>query len=116
MAPIGDDYGHLVKVPMWHYDTYFSGASGISRICDDPYVHPESYGYVHGEDPFNPKGETNSIEIIVLLLVAAYLFFEHNSMKADMVKLGEIFYHQRLTAFMIEDEIRRLRLEAQKAA
>ena len=37
------------------------------------------------------------------------IHFTHSHFKFDRRKIGEVLYHQRLTAFQIEDQIKALR-------
>jgi hypothetical protein len=46
--------------------------------------------------------------------VICFVHFTHAHLRFDKKKTGEVLYHQRLTAFQIEDEIRRIRKENSK--
>ena len=71
-------------------------------------MHDEPYGYEFGDDPFH----TTSDEYPWLLIFVGgigLIHFTHAHFKFDRRKVGEVLYHQRLTAFQIEDNIKELR-------
>lgn len=76
---------------------------------DEPRIHNEPYGYELGDDPFDNQGQADYPYLILFIAIAGFTHFCHAHFRFDRRKQGEVFYHQRLTAFQIEDEIRELR-------
>ena len=72
-------------------------------------IYDEPYGYELGDDPFDPQGQADYPFLILYVAGVCFVHFIHSSMKFDRRKVGEVLYHQRLTAFQLEDEIKRLR-------
>jgi hypothetical protein len=47
--------------------------------------------------------------LIIFFAIATFTFCMEAHFRYDRRKLGEVFYHQRLTANQLEDEIKELR-------
>jgi hypothetical protein len=69
-------------------------------------IHDEPYGYELGDDPFEPQGQGDYAYLLLLVGGIAFVHFTHAHFKFDRRKIGEVLYHQRLTAFQLEDEIK----------
>jgi hypothetical protein len=72
-------------------------------------IHDEPYGYEVGDDPFDPQGHGDYPYMILYVAAVSFAHFMYSHMRFDRRKIGEVLYHQRLTAFQLEDEIKRLR-------
>ena len=53
--------------------------------------------------------------MLLFAAIIVFVHFCHAHFRFDRRKVGEVLYHQRLTAFQIEDEIRKIRLQAAAA-
>ena len=89
----------------------FSGYAFAQTFEEDPKVHDEPYGYEIGDDPFEEQGQGEYPYLLLFVAVISFAHFCHAHFRFDRRKTGEVLYHQRLTAFQIEDEIRRIRLQ-----
>ena len=79
---------------------------------EDPKVHDEPYGYEVGDDPFEEQGAGDYPWLLLFIAFITFAHFSNAHFRFDNRKTGEVLYHQRLTAFQIEDEIRNIRLQA----
>ena len=82
---------------------------------EDPKIHNEPYGYELGDDPFEEQGQGDYPWLLLFVGIISFVHFTHAHFRFDRRKQGEVLYHQRLTAFQIEDEIRKIRLQAAAA-
>jgi len=72
-------------------------------------IHDKPYGYELGDDPFEPQGQADYPYLILFCGIYAFVHFSHCHFRFDKRKTAEVFYHQRLTAFQIEDLIKAAR-------
>ena len=93
----------------------FSGYAFAMTFEEDPKVHNEPYGYELGDDPFEEQGQGDYPWMLLFAGIIVFTHFCHAHFRFDRRKTGEVFYHQRLTAFQIEDEIRKMRVKAANA-
>ena len=105
-------YRHHNDLPLLHHGHVFSGYAFAQTFEEDPKLHDEPYGYELGDDPFEEQGQGDYPWLIVFASVIVFVHFCHAHFRFDRRKVGEVLYHQRLTAFQIEDEIRKMRLRA----
>lgn len=108
---IKNDYKHLNGLPFFHHQQFVSQHHGGVLYEDEKNTHDLPFGYEIGDDPFDPQGKADYP--IFLIVIAAFVFIHFNwgHFRFDDRKVGEVLYHQRLTAFQIEDEIKRIREE-----
>mmetsp|Transcript_8386 Transcript_8386/g.14019 ORF Transcript_8386/g.14019 Transcript_8386/m.14019 type:complete len:155 (-) Transcript_8386:65-529(-) len=106
---LDNPFAHLNGLPMLHHEYIFSPYAHANLIVNEPNAHDEPYGYINGDDPFDTHGHG---DMPFLVLFVGILFFTttlQNHFRFDNRKNSEVYYHQRLTAFQIEDEIEKLR-------
>ena len=87
----------------------FSSYAGGHTWEHEPNIHNEPYGYELGDDPFENQGQLDYPALIIFFAIATFTFCMEAHFRYDRRKLGEVFYHQRLTANQLEDEIKELR-------
>ena len=78
-------------------------------IVDEPNTHDEPFGYEIGDDPYDTMGHG---DLPLMYLFCGIILFCHvvsAHFRFDNRKFSEVLYHQRLTAFQIQDEILKLR-------
>mmetsp|Transcript_41175 Transcript_41175/g.30278 ORF Transcript_41175/g.30278 Transcript_41175/m.30278 type:complete len:94 (-) Transcript_41175:36-317(-) len=90
----------------------FSGYMFAHKITEEHNTHDEPYGYELGDDPFEAQGQGDYPMILLFFATVGIAHYLHAHFRFDNRKVAETFYHQRLTAFQIEDEIRKIRKEA----
>ena len=71
------------------------------------------YGYELGDDPFDASGSGDYPLLILFVAGIAFVHFAHAHFNFHRRYIGEVLYHQRLTALQIEDEIRARRKPSQ---
>ena len=106
---VDNEFHQLNGLSMFHHEYIFSPYSHANRIVDEPNTHDEPYGYEFGDDPFDTHGHG---ELPYLMLFVGGIAFTHIlafHFRFDNRKQSEVFYHQRLTAMQIEDEILKMR-------
>ncbi len=100
--------GHFLTASLSH-EYIFSPYSHANLIVNEPNTHDEPYGYELGDDPFETHGHGDLPYTIVwagiFIFSITYIGFFH----FDNRRMSEVLYHQRLTAFQLEDEIKSLR-------
>lgn len=87
----------------------FSSYAGGHDWEDEANIHDIPYGYELGDDPFENQGQLDYPYLILFFAIVIFTHFCHAHFRFDRRKIGEVFYHQRLTANQLEDEIRELR-------
>lgn len=87
----------------------FSSYAGGHDWEDEANIHDIPYGYELGDDPFENQGQLDYPYLILFFAIVGFTHFCHAHFRFDRRKIGEVFYHQRLTANQLEDEIRELR-------
>ena len=108
---VENPYRHQNDLPLINHGHYFSAHHGSLTFEEDPKVHDEPYGYELGDDPFEEQGQGDYPWLILFAGIITFVHFCHAHFRFDRRKTGEVLYHQRLTAFQIEDEIRKIRLQ-----
>ena len=78
-------------------------------IVNEPNTHDEPYGYELGDDPFDGHGHGDWPFMMLYFGITAFVTTLAFHFRFDKRKTSEVFYHQRLTAFQIEDELVALR-------
>ena len=76
---------------------------------DEPNTHDEPYGYEFGDDPFDPHGHGDLPFIMLWAGATMFTSLLFYNFRFDNRKYSEVLYHQRLTAFQIEDELVKMR-------
>ena len=109
---VENPYRHHNDLPLLHHGHVFSAYAGAMTFEEDPKLHDEPYGYELGDDPFEEQGAGDYPWLLLFVGIICFVHFSHAHFRFDRRKIGEVLYHQRLTAFQIEDEIRKIRLEA----
>ena len=87
------------------HEYIFSPYSHAKLIVDEPNTHDEPYGYELGDDPFETHGHGDLPYLIMFVGVIAFTHTWMFHFRFDRRKTSEVFYHQRLTANQIEDEL-----------
>ena len=103
-------YKHLNDLPLYHYEYLTSGHIGGHLIHEEPMLHSEEYGYVRGDDPFEPTGRLDVPLLILIFMSVIFIHFNFTTLNFWSVKPSTVWMHQRLTAGMLEDRIREFRL------
>ena len=85
---------------------YFSCYAGGHTWEEEHSIHDLPYGYEVGDDPFEPSGQGDYPWLIVFIAGVAFVHFSHAHFLFHRRHIGEVLYHQRLTALQIQDEIR----------
>jgi hypothetical protein len=99
----------ITRNRVWHND--------LANVTYDenPYFHPEPYGYLMVDDPFDPNPQTWQPYMLAAMgifgLVLMTKWFRMNNASSDRRVLCEEIYHAHYTANLIEDEIRKIRKE-----
>lgn len=88
-----------------HHMTFTSYSHG-HQWHEEHNIHDLPYGYEIHDDPFEPQGQGDYPYLLIFCGVIGFCHFAHSHFKFDRRKIGEVLYHQRLTAFQIEDEIK----------
>ena len=106
-----NDFKHLNDLPFFHPEHIFSSHKGGHLTYDEEFTHDEPYGYVRGDDPFDPTG--NLTYPLLLIILGGAMFFHFNFVHFNFLKVNkaEHWMHQRITAGMLEDKIRHYREE-----
>ena len=94
---------------MFHHEYIFSPYSHANLIVNEPNTHDEPYGYEHGDDPFDTHGHGDWPYLMIYFGTVAFMTVSLAHFRFDNRKTSEVYYHQRLTAFQLEDEILALR-------
>lgn len=84
----------------------FSGYPDGHTWEEEGNIHDLPYGYELGDDPFEPQGMGDYPYLLIFVGIISFCHFTHSHFRFDRRKIGEVLYHQRLTAFQIEDEIK----------
>jgi hypothetical protein len=92
-----------------HQHIFSGGYSHAATWEEETHAHDEPYGYEYGDDPFDPQGQADYPYMLLFWGIIGLIHFTHSHFKFDRRKIGEVLYHQRLTAFQIEDQIKALR-------
>lgn len=106
--PVSIKYS-MVLINYFSHVHIFSSYAGGHTWEHEPNIHTEPYGYELGDDPFETQGQLDYPYMILFFAIISFTFFCQANLRYDRRKLGEVFYHQRLTANQLEDEIRELR-------
>lgn len=85
---------------------YFSCYAGGHTWEEEHNIHDLPYGYEVGDDPFEPSGQGDYPWTLLFVAGIAFIHFCHSHFYFHRRHIGEVLYHQRLTALQIEDEIR----------
>ena len=72
-------------------------------------THDEPYGYELGDDPFETHGHGDLPYLYLFFGIVAFTHTVLFHFRFDKRKTGEVYYHQRLTAFQLEDELVKMR-------
>ena len=84
----------------------FNCYAGSATWEEEARIHDMPYGYEVGDDPFEPTGQGDYPWLLIFVGCVAFVHFSHAHFYFHKRHIGEVLYHQRLTAFQIEDEIR----------
>jgi hypothetical protein len=87
---------HALNCSHQHIFTSYSHGHSFE---EEHNVHDEPYGYELGDDPFEPQGQSDYPYLLIFVAGVAFTTFAHSHFKFDRRKVGEVLYHQRLTAF-----------------
>lgn len=99
----------ITRNRVWHND--------LANVTyeENPYFHPEPYGYLIIDDPFDPNPQTWQPYFLFAMGLLCIVFmsksFRMNNVSSDRKVLCEEIYHAHFTANLIEDEIRKIRKE-----
>lgn len=99
----------ITRNRIWHND--------LANVTyeENPYFHPEPYGYLIIDDPFDPNPQTWQPYFLFAMGLLCIVFmtksFRMNNVSSDRRVLCEEIYHAHFTANLIEDEIRKIRKE-----
>ena len=95
---------------LFSHEHHFSGAyAHANRIVDEPNTHDEPFGYELGDDPFDTQGHGDYPYLMLWFGTIAFTSMLAYHFRFDRRKTSEVYYHQRLTALQIEDELVSLR-------
>lgn len=87
----------------------FSSYSHGHTFEEEHNVHDKPYGYELGDDPFEPQGQAEYPYMLLFIAGVSFVHLAHCHFRFDKRKVGEVLYHQRLTAFQLEDAIKEAR-------
>ena len=96
----------LTYMFLYSHQHIFSAYAGGHSFEEEHNVHDKPYGYELGDDPFEAQGQADYPWLLIFVGIVSFVHFSHAHFRFDRRKIGEVFYHQRLTAFMLEDEIK----------
>ncbi len=113
-AALENPFRHHNDKGLLHHDHCFSGYPYSHTFEEEHSVHDESYGYENGDDPFEPYGKGDYPYLIIFFMIIGFFHLNWAHFQFTHRKTGEVLYHQRLTAFQLEDEIRKIREEEAK--
>ena len=88
-----------------HQQIFSSYAHG-HNFEEEANVHDLPYGYELGDDPFEAQGQGDYPWLLIFVGIIGGVHFMHAHFRFDRRKIGEVFYHQRLTALQLEDAIK----------
>eukprot|EP00345_Euplotes_harpa_P016940 CAMPEP_0168343576 /NCGR_PEP_ID=MMETSP0213-20121227/16193_1 /TAXON_ID=151035 /ORGANISM="Euplotes harpa, Strain FSP1.4" /LENGTH=183 /DNA_ID=CAMNT_0008350933 /DNA_START=15 /DNA_END=566 /DNA_ORIENTATION=+ len=100
---------HLNDLHFFDMEMYLSAHVDGHLTYEEEHLHGESYGYVRGDDPFEPHGKLDTPLIFMVLGIAAFLHFSYAHFSFIKEKSAMVKMHERLTAGMLEDKIREIR-------
>ena len=102
---VDNEFAHLNGLSMFHHEYIFSPYSHANLIVNEPNTHDEPYGYELGDDPFDTHGHGDLPYLYLLAGIIGFTTTMAFHFRFDNRKLSEVFYHQRLTALQLEDEL-----------
>lgn len=91
------------------HEYIFSPYAHAKLIVDEPNTHDEPFGYELGDDPFDTHGHGDMPYLMLMTGIMTFTSVWAFHFRFDKRKTSEVFYHQRLTAFQLEDELIALR-------
>ena len=89
----------------YSHEYIFSPYSHAQLIVNEPHTHDEPFGYALGDDPFDSHGHGDMPFLMLFMGTIAFTSVAAYHFRFDKRKISEVLYHQRLTAFQIEDEL-----------
>lgn len=102
---VGNPFRHHNDKPLINHEHIFSCYGGGHTWEEEANIHDLPYGYEVGDDPFEPNANEYPF-LLVFVAATAFIHFCSSHFYFNKRKTGEVFYHQRLTALQLEDEIR----------
>ena len=96
---VANPYRHLKDLPLHNHQHIFSAYPGGHDFEEETRIHDEPYGYETGDDPFDPNGNGDYPMMLVFSGIVAFAHLQWAHFRFDNRKMGEVLYHQRLTAF-----------------
>ena len=78
---------------------------------EEPLLHDEPYGYERSDDPFEPHGKFDAPLLFLVMGMVTFIHFNFTHFNFFHQRPGTVMMHQRITAGMLEDEIRKIRIE-----
>lgn len=94
----------------YSHEYIFSPYSHASLIVNEPNTHDEPYGYELGDDPFDAHGHGDMPYMMLFVGLTSFITTLAFHFRFDKRKTSEVFYHQRLTALQLEDELVKMRV------
>ena len=111
VIPVENQSRHMKGLSIFNLEQPFSSTVGGHLTYEEELLHGEPYGYFGGDDPFDPNGRAEIPAGFFLLAGSIILHLSFSLFRFRKVSNGQIWMHERVTAGMIEDEIRKIRLE-----
>ena len=102
---------HLVGLKFFDLEQFLSAHPGGVLTYDEPGLYDEKYGYWLGDDPFETSTKSHYPLLMVLFGFFLMAHFHFQYFRHHQRDPAENQWHQRLTAFNLEDRIREIRKE-----
>lgn len=104
-------FKHLNDLSMFNSEHIVSGHHGGHLTHEEELVHDEPYGYIRGDDPYEPHGRADQPLLFLALGFIIFIHFTYTHFNFSREKISQKHLHQRITAGMLEDKIREIREE-----
>ena len=102
---------HMCDMELLNTEQFLSSHIQGHLTHEEEFTHDEPYGYELSDNPFEPTGNFTYPALILFFGGLFLIHFNFTHFNFIKTKRGEHYMHQRITAGMLEDEIRRIRKE-----
>ena len=96
----------MSNLTFFSHQHIFSSYAGGHSFEEEANTHDLPFGYELGDDPFEAQGQGDYPWLLIFVGIISFTHFCHAHFRFDRRKVGEVLYHQRLTAFQLEDAIK----------
>ena len=106
---VDNPFKHMADIPLFHSEQVLSSHIGGHLTHEEEMTHDEPYGYVVGDNPFSATAKLEMILMAIVIGGVTFFWFNFAHFNFRKYSKSEHWMHQRLTAGMLEDEIREFR-------